>query len=923
MSRKRKKKYGKVLAKHGGGVVRKFHTGGLIIYGAGAHLQDMLVWYDDLAGRIVRVVDKDTEKIGKKAPGLACEVESPEVLKGLPVGTWVVVSALRYYYEIVKELHELNPGLVCPDIDQAYALLKQAEANGLLVYGAGAHLADMLSWHPALKDRIGRIFDKDKKKQGAKEAGTGKLVEGFDELKHLPAGTQIAVSAIRHLHEIAEEVYALNPGLICQHIDDVYSRLPTLLIQTTASVPASPVCEVLEENEVLYLPEVLHKAKEKKIDIVIPIYNALEHLKKCVESLLRNTSVDYELYLINDRSSDTGIEEYLKSLSVCSAPYSLKKLHIIENSSNMGFVKTVNKGLELSSNDVVILNTDTEVPPAWAERFIFAYGNDDKIASITPFSNSATICSFPEFLINNEIYKGKSVEEIDRVFKDCNFDRPIEIPTAVGFCMFMSRKAIDEIGLFDEIFGHGYGEENDWCMRAAQKGYKNVFLPNLYVYHKHGASFNDKGSKKREKLRNRNHDILIGKYPTYDAEVQRYIHKNPADKIRKIIRWRLDSVGEPILFIMPKLEGGVKIYQDMQIEEIKAKRTTYAMYLENDLNSLVIKNNSLGKEQLVFDFGTMSSDMFVRLFNLLGIKEIFINHLIIYPLSKVMSYIMDADIPYTYFIHDFYPVCPKYTLIDIHGKYCGAEKSGNVCDKCFYKHENSSDCIETAEPISNIYTYRSLWNYFLQNAKKIIAPSQFVKNVMKKYYPTCEVEVREHALGNEIRKTFREDFIKDEVLVVTVLGAINEVKGYDVIYDLAERIYESNYKILINVIGTMKGHEETFEEFDGTLCCRGRYKRENVSLMLAEYKTSMVLIPSVCPETFSYTTHEAVESGYPVLCFDIGAHGEFVKKTGCGWALSEINVDVLYEKLVFLYKNRDEIVKKSRWQRIGDDILLF
>ena len=70
MSGKRKKKYGKVLAKHGGGVVRKFHTGGLIIYGVGEHLQDMLAWYDDLAGRIIRVVDRDREKIAKMFRGL-------------------------------------------------------------------------------------------------------------------------------------------------------------------------------------------------------------------------------------------------------------------------------------------------------------------------------------------------------------------------------------------------------------------------------------------------------------------------------------------------------------------------------------------------------------------------------------------------------------------------------------------------------------------------------------------------------------------------------------------------------------------------------------------------------------------------------------------------------------------------------------
>lgn len=885
--------------------------GGLIVYGIGAHLKDMLEWYEDLADRIVRVVDKDAAKIGKKAPGLACRVESPEVLRELPVGTWVVVSALRYYDEIVREIHELNPGLVCPTIDQTYILLKQAEANGLLVYGVGAHLNDMLSWHPTLKGRIGRIFDKDKKKQEKLAPGTDRLVEGLDKLKQLPAGTKIVISAIRYLCEIAEEVYALNPGVICQNIDDAYRMLPPETVREITSAPEVSVRDVAEENKALYWPCGGYKTNGKKIDIIVPVYNALEDLKKCLESVLKNTSVNYELYLINDKSSDEGVGEYLKDISVCCKPKHLKKLHIIENASNLGFVKTVNKGLKLSTDDVVILNTDTEVPPEWAERFISAHENDDKIASITPFSNSATICSFPKFLENNKIYKGNSVEAIDRVFKICNFDRPIEVPTAVGFCMFMSRKVIDEIGVFDEKFGQGYGEENDWCMRAIEKGYRNVFLTNLYVYHKHGASFNDKGSEERERLRKRNHDILIEKYPEYDADIQRYIHNDPVAKIRKIIRWRLDSIGEPILFVMARLEGGTKVYHDIQIREIKAKRQTYSMYLESALNSLVIENNSMGKERLVFDFANISSDMFARLLNLLGIKELFINHLIMYPLSKTMSYIMDTGIPYSYFIHDFYSVCPRYTLVDNHGNYCGAETSINVCDKCLNRQGNYSDCIETSEAVMGIYTYRSIWNYFFQYAKKLIAPSQFVKNVIEKYYPACNVEVKEHTLGNGICKTFKEDFVRGDALVVSVLGAINKPKGYDVVLELAERISKSNYKIFINVLGIMESLDNPFEGVDRILRYRGRYKRNNVSLMLAKYKTSIVLIPSIGPETFSYTTHEAVESGYPVLCFDVGAHGEFVKKSGCGWSLKEITADALYDKLVFLYKNRDEIVKRA------------
>ena len=273
MGMKRNKKsrnspHRKASVKHGEARRGIFSTGGMIVYGAGDHLKDMLSWYDDLAGRIVRVVDKDMAKIGKKVPGLACDIESPEVLKDLPAGTWVVVSALRYYDEIVKELHELNSRLICPDIDQAYTLLQQAEAKGLLVYGVGAHLNDMLSWHPDLKGRIGRIFDKDKKKQKKVAPGTDNQVEGLDELKNLPAGTRIAVSAIRYLHEIAKELYVLNPGLICQNIDDTYRLLPSLPAQETAAAPEMTACGTADtgrnELSILQKQRMRGKAAEER-----------------------------------------------------------------------------------------------------------------------------------------------------------------------------------------------------------------------------------------------------------------------------------------------------------------------------------------------------------------------------------------------------------------------------------------------------------------------------------------------------------------------------------------------------------------------------------------------------------------------------------------------------------------------------------
>ncbi|SEH31236.1 hypothetical protein [Selenomonas sp. KH1T6] len=217
--------------------------GGLIVYGTGDHLKDMLAWHSDLYERIVRVIDKNESKIGTRPEGLSCKVESPSVLKDLPAETWVAVSALRYYDEIVKELNELNPGLVCPDIDQAYAYLRQAESKGMLVYGVGAHLADMLSWHPDLKGRIGRVFDKDEKKKGQKAPGTDRKIESPEAMRALPAGTRIAISAIRYYEEIAGEIYALNPGLVCQDIDEAYSRLPELSSKKAVQ-PAKPTVKV-------------------------------------------------------------------------------------------------------------------------------------------------------------------------------------------------------------------------------------------------------------------------------------------------------------------------------------------------------------------------------------------------------------------------------------------------------------------------------------------------------------------------------------------------------------------------------------------------------------------------------------------------------------------------------------------------------
>lgn len=99
--------------------VTKAASNGILVYGVGAHLYDVLAWYPSLARCVSRIFDKNAEKVGTRAVSFDCVIESPDTLINLPKGTVVAISAIRYYDEIVRELHQINNGLQFVSIDDA------------------------------------------------------------------------------------------------------------------------------------------------------------------------------------------------------------------------------------------------------------------------------------------------------------------------------------------------------------------------------------------------------------------------------------------------------------------------------------------------------------------------------------------------------------------------------------------------------------------------------------------------------------------------------------------------------------------------------------------------------------------------------------------------------------------------------------
>jgi GT2 family glycosyltransferase/glycosyltransferase involved in cell wall biosynthesis len=265
------------------------------------------------------------------------------------------------------------------------------------------------------------------------------------------------------------------------------------------------------------------------VTVVVPIFDAFEHVRDCVEALLRHRDPAWaKVLLIDDGSTDARIAPLLQQASA------QPNVRCLANERNLGYTATVNRGLaEAGSDDVVLLNSDTRVTPQWLEGLrSVAYSAPD-IGSVTAMSDNAGAFSFPQAQRDNprpdwlgdDDYAASLVQATAAL-------EPVEVPTGSGFCLYLRRAMLDRIGGFDAVaFPRGYGEENDLCMRAGEDGWRHVVSPRAFVYHARSASF---GSQ-RQALSQRAALVLDARYPDYAARVAQAFAAAPMQALREAV----------------------------------------------------------------------------------------------------------------------------------------------------------------------------------------------------------------------------------------------------------------------------------------------------------------------------------------------------------------------------------------------------
>jgi GT2 family glycosyltransferase/glycosyltransferase involved in cell wall biosynthesis len=621
------------------------------------------------------------------------------------------------------------------------------------------------------------------------------------------------------------------------------------------------------------------------IDVIVPVYNAWQDVVTCVASVRRHTRAEsYRLILIDDQSPDERIGEYFSALQ---AEHDVS-LTLLRNSENLGFVGTVNRGMSLhSGSDVVLLNSDTIVTAGWLEKLRRCADSDLHIGTITPFSNNAEICSFPVFCQNNDLASLPDIEQINWAMEQAALPTYPEIPTAVGFCMFIRRSLIEKIGTFDaETFGLGYGEENDFCMRALKAGYRNVLCDDTFVAHTGGRSFDNK----KRALMEANLRRLIDKHPEYPQHVHTFIAADPLRPLRQMAETSLRILANDkmsgILHILHSRQGGTENHiRDL----MRAEDRHFRHYLLIVQGNKWLLEDGNGDEWLNYEIERQDDEPWSALLNsLCHTLKIALCH--VHHLSGARDGLLIAlaalETPYGLTLHDSYLACPTVTLLDSKGMYCGAINDPEQCQRCL-DAQSMFRGIKIAE-------WRAQHRQLVQGAAFLLAPSMSVAETFGRYFSEIPIRIIPHGIDvDALRHNDSDDMCSALLLphdlheVIGVLGAIGPVKGARRLEKLVARTKARQLPLRWVVIGYTDHQYQPWQDKDKTLTIHGSYNARQLHALLDHYRIRMTVFPSAGPESFSYTLSESWTLGRPALAPPIGALGERVSHSGAGWIMDD------------------------------------
>ncbi len=270
------------------------------------------------------------------------------------------------------------------------------------------------------------------------------------------------------------------------------------------------------------------------IDVILPVYGAPAALERCLASLERHVDPRrHRILVVVDGPQDEAVEDVLAAaVRRRAAP----ALAVLRQAARAGYPAAIQRGIAAGEAarppDVVLLNSDTVVTRGWLDELAAAAAASPRIGTVTPFTNNGTLASIPRPFEINRLPTGFDADHFAALVEAASARLRPQVPTAVGFCFFVKRALLAEIGSFDPAaFGLGYGEEVDFCLRAAAAGWEHRLDDATFVFHEGQRSF---GAERDRRVRAAER-TLRRRYPGFRPRLARFMAEDPVRAARRPI----------------------------------------------------------------------------------------------------------------------------------------------------------------------------------------------------------------------------------------------------------------------------------------------------------------------------------------------------------------------------------------------------
>lgn len=620
------------------------------------------------------------------------------------------------------------------------------------------------------------------------------------------------------------------------------------------------------------------------VTIVLPVYNAFDVLRDCLACVARHTDLNWHMIVVEDRSTDAQVWPFLEGWAAAQG----SRVTLLRNAENLGFIGAVNRGLEEAAQrdaPVVLLNSDALVPANWASRLIAPFA-DPSVATVTPMSNDAEIFTVPVICQRTDLPRGMA-EVLDAAARTLNpLEGLVEAPTGVGFCMALAPDFLRRLPQLDTVFGKGYGEETDWCQKARALGGRHVCTPHLFVEHRGGVSF---GSAAKQALLERNGAEISRRYPAYDAEVQSFIRTDPLNAARLALglAWAAQGQDEVPVYVAHAMGGGAEKYLQKRIArdigaEAGSQGAAVVLRVGQGHTWKLELHTRLGSTQGRTNDVTLIKALLVRLPRLRLIYSCGVGARDAVSLPAVLREIAQGQgatgpHPVEILFHDFFPISPSYTLLGRGGTYRGVPVAGGALGD-----DPAHVYVRPGLPDATLADWQGAWGPLVIGASRCVVFSEDSRRIVEQAYPAAagNIVLRPHPLLAQVPRIAA---VRDGTPVIGVLGNIGYQKGAALLQKLSRDLARTGAARLVVI-----GHLDPAWPLASSAQVHGSYELRDLPGLVARYRISGWLIPSIWPETFSFTTHEALATGMPVVSFALGAQGDAVAAAVAGGAAGAV-----------------------------------